>query len=136
MPPARRKLALAAAAIAVAAGTFVVLSPGAEDDGEPVRATTTSVVTPTTMTDTTSPAPPQTKAVVVVLRDGAPVGGVESIEVDSGERVRFDVRSDTPQEIHVHGFDLTENAVPGSRASGSRPTSRAASRSRRTRRRP
>lgn len=119
MPPARRKLAIAAAAVAVAAGTFVALSPSDPGEREPAGATTTAVAPPAApepATTTATPPPAQPKAVVVSLRGGAPIGEVKTIEVDSGERVRLDVRSDTPQEIHVHGFDLTKTAAPGSPA--------------------
>lgn len=114
MASSRRNLALAAAAVAVAAGTFVVLSPG-EDDRETAStaATVSPAVTIPTATTAKPGPPPAPEADIVRLRAGAPVGGVQRIDVESGERVRLDVRSDTPQEIHVHGFDVTKTAAPG-----------------------
>jgi hypothetical protein len=50
----------------------------------------------------------------IVVRGGKPVGGVERLEYKRGERVRFSVRSDVADEVHVHGFDI-EKAVPANR---------------------
>lgn len=114
-----RKLAVAAAAVAVAAGAFVVLNPGDEDGDNPPAPpeVTTTTVAPANTTTTTAAEPVATaRPEVVRLRAGVPVGGVRTIEAESGDRVRLDVRSDTPQEIHVHGFDLTKTAAPGSPA--------------------
>jgi hypothetical protein len=47
----------------------------------------------------------------IVVRGGKPVGGVRRLEYESRERVRFSVRSDAADEVHVHGFDI-EKAVP------------------------
>jgi hypothetical protein len=50
----------------------------------------------------------------IVVRDGSPVGGVEELEFDAGETVRFAVRSDAPDELHVHGYDV-ERELPAGR---------------------
>ncbi|HYH53839.1 MAG TPA: hypothetical protein VD761_06885 [Solirubrobacterales bacterium] len=49
----------------------------------------------------------------IVVRDGEPVGGVAELEFDAGEEVRFRVRSDEAEEIHVHGYDLAKNVPAG-----------------------
>ena len=77
-------VALAAAAVVL----FVVLS--GDDDGGEQAATTT-----------------------IVVRDGEPVGGVQELEHATGDEVRFDVRSDAAEEVHVHGYDLMQDTVPG-----------------------
>lgn len=51
----------------------------------------------------------------IVVRDGAPVGGVRELSFEAGERVRFDVRSDRADEIHVHGYDV-ERELPAGRS--------------------
>lgn len=58
-------------------------------------------------------APPQTPAKGRILY-GSPVGGVRRLEYEKGERVRFSVRSDTADEVHVHGFDITKE-LPANR---------------------
>jgi hypothetical protein len=47
-----------------------------------------------------------TGPVEISVQGESPVGGVQDITVKQGERVRFTVRSDTAQEIHVHGYDF------------------------------
>jgi hypothetical protein len=45
----------------------------------------------------------------IVIRGGKVVGGVKRLEYERGERVRFSVRSDVADEVHVHGFDVTKD---------------------------
>lgn len=52
-------------------------------------------------------------ATTIVVREGEPVGGVAELEYDAGEEVRFAVRSDTAEEIHVHGYDLSKDVPAG-----------------------
>lgn len=50
----------------------------------------------------------------IVVRGGKPVGGVEELDFDAGEEVRFAVRSDTRDELHIHGYDV-ERQLPAGR---------------------
>jgi hypothetical protein len=45
--------------------------------------------------------------------NGRPQGGVERLEFTRGERVRFKVRSDVADEVHVHGYDVSKNVAAG-----------------------
>lgn len=56
-------------------------------------------------------------APTVVVRDGEPEGGVQELEFSAGERVRFNVVSDVADEIHVHGYDLSQNVAAGGEVS-------------------
>jgi hypothetical protein len=47
------------------------------------------------------------------VRNGKPVGGIKKIEYRKGERVRFVVRSDVADEIHVHGYDRLREVRAG-----------------------
>jgi hypothetical protein len=49
----------------------------------------------------------------VVIQDGKPVGGVEELTYEQGDRVRFMVASDVSDEIHVHGYDLMKDVEAG-----------------------
>lgn len=51
--------------------------------------------------------------VTVVVKNGEPVGGVAELEFDAGEEVRFKVEGDEGEEIHVHGYDLSEEIPKG-----------------------
>jgi hypothetical protein len=120
-----QRLALVAAAVAVAVLAFVLAQPGDdEDDGE--RAATTPAQTETesgssggtgpTETETEAeapPPPPEPEVTRLRLRGGEVVGGAQDIEVESGDTVRIVVSSDAPDEIHLHGYDITKNPAPG-----------------------
>ena len=47
------------------------------------------------------------------VKGGQPVGGVQELEVDSGERLRFRVTSDIEGEVHVHGYDYEKPIKAG-----------------------
>jgi hypothetical protein len=49
----------------------------------------------------------------IVVRNGEPVGGVQELEYSAGEPVRFRVRSDVADEVHVHGYDLMKDVPAG-----------------------
>lgn len=49
----------------------------------------------------------------IVVKDGEPVGGVQELEYTAGEEVRFQVRSDVADEVHVHGYDLMQDVAAG-----------------------
>lgn len=49
----------------------------------------------------------------VVVRDGEPVGGIQQLEYDAGEQIRFEVSSDVADEVHVHGYDLSRDVPAG-----------------------
>ena len=52
----------------------------------------------------------------IQIQGGEVVGGAASIEVEQGEPVRIVVAADAPDEIHLHGYDLTREAAPGAPA--------------------
>ena len=49
----------------------------------------------------------------VAVKALEPVGGVAEIRVKSGKRVRFVVKSDVPDEVHVHTYDISVPVAPG-----------------------
>lgn len=51
--------------------------------------------------------------VALEFAGGEVVGGVETIEVTSGEEIALTVSSDVQEELHVHGVDLSEDLPPG-----------------------
>jgi hypothetical protein len=57
----------------------------------------------------------------ILVRNGEPVGGVQELEYSAGEQVRFKVRSDVADEIHVHGYDLMKDVPAGGSVSFSFP---------------
>lgn len=112
-------LVLAAAALAIAA--FLILKPGDDNGSSTTTTTATSAQGTTTSgsTTTTSSSNPTTvpDATVIHVVSGKPVGGVQKISVKKGDTIRLKVTSDQDGEIHIHGFDLEQEAGPGKPAS-------------------
>ena len=125
------RLALAGGAFVLAVVLFVVLRPDDDDDAEPApaaRTTTGDTTTEETTTEetetgetTTEEAPTTTQAenpdapqrIVIVVRNGQPVGGVKRPEIDEGKQVVLIVRSDVSDHMHLHGYDLLADVAPG-----------------------
>ena len=79
--------------------------------------TTTSVQTTTTDIATTTAAEPATTttapANLIRVEGGVKVEGPDTISVPQGEFVRVQVVADVADEIHVHGYDLFFQTIPG-----------------------
>jgi hypothetical protein len=101
---------IAAGLIVVAVVLFVVLRNGGDDNES-----TTTPVTTTQATEQEKPRKPkpEPKPVTIVVEGGQPVGGVQELEFTHGDDVRFQVRSDAPDEVHLHGYDIEEPVAPG-----------------------
>jgi FtsP/CotA-like multicopper oxidase with cupredoxin domain len=113
-----QRIALVAAALAVAVVAFVVLQPGDDDEGAesaaPPPAQTETRAGQTETTDAEEPPPPPEPEVTRIrIRGGSVAGGVKDIEVERGDTVRIVVAADAQDEIHLHGYDITRNAAPG-----------------------
>lgn len=103
----QQRLGLVAAAVAVAIAAFVVARPG--DDEK----TAAPAVTGGGATAAPAPAPQVTR---IAVRGGRPVGGAPEITLKKGDTIRVDVSADARQEVHLHGYDVTRVARPGSPA--------------------
>jgi hypothetical protein len=98
------RIGLLAAVVAVAVVLFIVLSGDDDNGGETATATT---ATAGTTTETSQPAGPP----VITVRNGKPVGGVQDLTFNKGDRVQFVVELDQPaEEVHVHGYEIEEPA--------------------------
>lgn len=49
----------------------------------------------------------------IEVRNGEPVGGIQTLEFSAGEEIRFRVSSDEAEEIHVHGYDIAKDVPAG-----------------------
>ena len=95
-------------AVLAVAGVVAVVSSGDEDSSEPAQATVTTG--PTGATGATGTAERKPKV------DRGPLlesGEVTEVEADKGETVRFRARSESDDEIHVHGYDVTKPLPAG-----------------------
>jgi hypothetical protein len=106
------RIALGVVAVAVVVAVFLILRPSDEPTVSPA---TTEASTEAAPADEKSqkPDPAVTKIDVV---GGEPEGGVTDIDVKAGDQVEFEVTADAPEEVHVHGYDLSEEVGPGRKA--------------------
>jgi hypothetical protein len=103
-----------AAVIAVVA--VIVLAGGGDDseDGSS-NAAATATATPSATATTGGAAAeegtptPNPKPKPVLLK----AGSEKALNYEQGETVRFRVTSDVPEEIHVHGYDITKEVPAG-----------------------
>jgi hypothetical protein len=126
------RAAVIVVAIVAVVVAFLALRPGAsEDDG---RSGTTGTATTTgqpsaqgqattTQTQTQEPAPPAPVFKTITVVGGRPQGGVRKVSFEKGDRVRLRVRSDTADEIHIHGYDLAKDVAAGGQVRFSFPAS-------------
>jgi len=107
----RQRITFLAIAVVIAVVAVVVLADSSEDDSEPdqAAATATATSTPTPGEETGTPTPTPTPRPPPPLT----AGKVAELQFTEGETVRFRVRSETPEEIHVHGYDLTKDVRTG-----------------------
>jgi hypothetical protein len=108
-----------AAVIAVVAIVVLTVGGGSDDTttddsaNTSAQQTATATATPTaedgqeesTPTPTPKPQPPLLQA-----------GKVAKLRFDEGETVRFRVRSDKPEHVHIHGYDIMKDVDAGKTA--------------------
>jgi hypothetical protein len=124
MPRNQRITLLALAAVVVVVAVVIAIASSGGDD-TPTTTSAASATTPAPASTTpgeaettggaaatqTTPAAP--KRPTIVVRDGKPVGGVQKLEFQKGGTIDFAVRSDTPGEIHFHGYDVHRDVPAG-----------------------
>ena len=119
-----QRIALVLAALVVAVVAFVIASPGGDDEDEQAAQTAPAETAPAddtaggsdTQTETEPeppPQPPKPEITRIRIRAGAVAGGAREVEASTGDTVRIVVAADAPDEIHLHGYDITKNAAPG-----------------------
>jgi hypothetical protein len=112
-------------ACGVVGAVIALLAGGCGGDETATPDTTTPPVTETSVvTETTPPATtvertpkPKPKAkvtqVAIVVEQGRVRGGIKRPTVKKGARVRFVIRADAGEEVHMHGYEVTKPVVPG-----------------------
>jgi len=98
------RIALIAALVVAAVVAFIIVNPGGGDDNSNNN---------TSSTTSSKKTAPSVTAIKVV--GGKPAGGITTITVHKGDRVRFTVSSDVADEIHVHGYDFMKDVPAGGR---------------------
>lgn len=118
MTPGKR-IALLAAVVVIAVVGFIVLKPDDKEKKDSTAATPAATTQGTTTTGEKpeKPAKPKPPPIPeVTVKGGKPVGGVNTIKADKGDRIEFFVNSDVEDHVHVHGYDLMQDVKPGREA--------------------
>jgi hypothetical protein len=102
--------------VAVAVVLFIVLQDNGSGDEESSGSPSATVETEQDGgskgdADMKTPSPPPIPEIVV--RNGAPVGGVQEIDATSGDEVRFRVLSDEDGDVHMHGYEIERPVSAG-----------------------
>jgi hypothetical protein len=85
-----RRLLIAGAGIVVVVVAFLIARGGSSDN-----------------------APATTGNKVIEVKNAKPVGGVQKLVVKKNGQVTFTVKSDTADEIHVHGYNFMKDVPKG-----------------------
>jgi hypothetical protein len=113
----RRHVSAVLTGAVVLAFGFALAACGSDEDASDTTTTPeTTQPTTTTTTTTTQPPPPGPTEIRVRVVNGVPRGGIVRETVDRGDRVALIVTSDVVDHVHVHGYDLFRDLVPGKRA--------------------
>jgi hypothetical protein len=111
MSKGQRFTFLAIAAVIAIVAVVVLAGGGDDESGEQAAATATPSATAepqeASPQETATPTPEPTPKPPPLLH----AGKVTKLKATEGETVRFRVRSDTDEEIHVHAYDI-EREVP------------------------
>ena len=108
--PARFPAALAALAVAA----FLAGCAGTEPPSDGAAAQSSAgAAEGTATTPTTSAVTAEPRRIEVQVDGGEVSGDVGRVLVPAGEQVTLAITSDVADEVHVHGYDLTTELVPG-----------------------
>jgi heme/copper-type cytochrome/quinol oxidase subunit 2 len=102
-----------AAVIAIVAVIVLVSSSGSDDESTPNRAQATATPTETQADEANGTPTPEPTATPKPKPPLVTTGKVTKLRFEEGDTVRFRVRSDVADEVHVHGYDLMKDIEPG-----------------------
>jgi hypothetical protein len=111
------KIALMLAAVAASAIALAGCG-GDSSTTDAVTTTETAATAPTTTTDTTATTTgttpvAQAKVITIDVVKGVPQGGIQRPTVDKGDKVVLVVRTDSGEAVHLHGYNIEKDVVPG-----------------------
>jgi len=105
---------------AVTAGAIALAGCGGDSTNDAVTTTETTATAPTTTadatttTETTQTTPAsEAKVIMVNVVKGVPKGGIQRPTVDKGDKVVLVVRTDSGEAVHLHGYNIEKDVVPG-----------------------
>jgi hypothetical protein len=95
-----------AAAIAVVA--VILLAGNGDGTDEGSKSASTATPTPSASADATATATPKPKPPPLLQ-----AGNEKALTFKQGDTVRFRVRHDEKEEVHIHGYDIKKDLEPG-----------------------
>lgn len=108
---------IAALALSACGGSSDSSTPAEPQTTETVPAATTTspeqATTQTTTATTTTPPPAQPTKIIIRVVGGKPEDGIARPKVKKGERVVLIIESDTADEVHFHGYDISRDVAAG-----------------------
>jgi hypothetical protein len=122
------RIAVVVLALVAAGVLFFVLREGDESTDATTAATDTTIEEGSSGSATGSngagdkpekpskPKPDKPEVQTIEVRGAEPVGGVQELTFTNGDRIRFVVRSDVADEVHLHGYDVTKEVPAGGEA--------------------
>ncbi len=97
-------------------------STGAADSAPSAASSSTPSGTPEPSTGTgpapsagppAAPQPDTARVIALTVTTGSVSGETDRVVVELGSEVRIEVTADVADEVHLHGYDLTVDTVPG-----------------------
>lgn len=116
MRPNAGRALLGAALLIAAVVLFLVLQDDGGDEAPAGGGDSTASAQPRDGEGGKTVKPRKASLPMIEVRDGKPVGGVEELDFEAGDRIRFLVDSNVADAIHVHGYDVEEEVGAGSTA--------------------
>ena len=116
--PARFRAALATLVLATVvsgcAGTDSSAAPDSSSTGSSSAGGSSSAAsTSSSSAPSSAPATPSGQLIEVTVTGGQVGGDTGRVPVPAGEHVTLVVTSDTADELHVHGYDVSADLAPG-----------------------
>src|SRR3954451_7429208 len=112
------RLGILAGIIVVAIAVLVIAGGGSDDNNNDSSSATTAATTTQPSSTSTTTTETQAKPVgpptnTITVKNAKPVGGIKKVKVNKGDQVKIVVKSDTADEIHVHGYDFMKDVEAG-----------------------
>jgi hypothetical protein len=111
-----QRLTFLGIALVIAVVAVVLLAGGGDETDKASKSAPTATPTPTATTAdgeaTETPTPTPTPKPPPLLQ----AGKVRTLTYQQGDTVRFRVRSDKAEEVHVHGYDIKKELQPNQTA--------------------
>jgi len=102
----------------VAASAIALAGCGGSDGSSAAETATTETVEttpPATGSTAATTTAPGSQATVIPIRvaNGVPQGGIQRPTVNQGDKVVLVIRTDSGEAVHLHGYNVEKDVVPG-----------------------